>query len=150
MNVEIRKITRENWRAVEKLQVTKSQEDYIEPNSYSLAQSYFEPEWKSVALYCDGMLVGYAMHGTDQTNGNVWIDRFMIDKNFQGKGYGKACMKKLIQYVKNFYKCKEIRLSTHFNNKFAQTFYKKFGFEINGEIDSNEQVMIIRHIQINN
>ncbi|WP_010297987.1 GNAT family N-acetyltransferase [Clostridium senegalense] len=146
MSVKIKDVTQKNWREVEKLRVGENQREFIEPNSYSLAQSCFEPEWKSVALYCDNLLVGYAMYGMEKTIGNVWIDRFMIDKDFQGKGYGSQCIKALINHVKNIYNCNEIRLSTHLNNKFAQKFYEKIGFKINGEIDSNEQVMIIKNI----
>lgn len=143
MQLHIREVTEENWRAVVVLTVSQDQEAFIEDNAYSVAQSRFEPEWQSVGLYDESMLIGYAMYGIDHETGDVWLDRFMIDHNFQGKGYGRAIMPHLIERIKRIYQCNTIRLSLHYDNIPAQRLYESFGFRLNGEIDSGEAVMIL-------
>lgn len=43
------------------------------------------------------------MYGSFGVNKDTWIDRIMIDKNYQGKGFGKQAMKQLIEIVSKEY-----------------------------------------------
>lgn len=135
MSLQICEVTADNWQTVALLSVENSQESYIEPNALSIAQSRFEPQWKSVGLYDDQTAVGYAMYGLDITNGDVWLDRFMIDKNHQGKGYAKRFLAKLIKHVQDIYEKETVYLSICPENKVAQQLYEHFGFRLTGEID---------------
>ncbi|WP_153731488.1 GNAT family N-acetyltransferase [Sporosarcina obsidiansis] len=135
MSLHIREVTSENWLEIASLSVNNSQKNFIESNSFSLAQSKFEPEWKSVGLYDKDQLIGYAMHGRDKTSGNVWLDRFMIDQNHQGKGYASRFLALLLTEIQQHYRCEMIYLSIYPDNKKAQRLYEKFGFVLNGKID---------------
>ncbi|AXI00150.1 GNAT family N-acetyltransferase [Sporosarcina sp. PTS2304] len=135
MSLHACEVTNENWQEVAYLSVHESQKNFIESNSFSLAQSKFEPEWKSVGLYDGEELVGYAMHGRDKTSGKVWLDRFMIDQHFQGKGYASRFLGLLLSKMETIYQCETIYLSIYPDNTKAQTLYEKFGFRLNGEID---------------
>lgn len=135
MNLRLSEVTADNWMEIASLSVNDNQKDFIESNLFSLAQSKFEPEWKSVGLYDGNQLVGYAMHGRDKTTGDVWLDRFMIDLNFQGKGYASRFLNLLIAEVVRLYACDFIYLSIYPGNTKAQHLYEKYGFVLNGKID---------------
>lgn len=137
MSLRIREVTAENWLQTALLSVGEDQKDFIESNSFSIAQSMFEPEWKSVSLYDEETLVGYAMYGNNKWNEEVWLDRFMIDKKFQGRGYATRFLPMLINHIKNIYQCKKIYLSVSAENKVAQALYERFDFYLNGEIDDS-------------
>ena len=51
MDLRIREVTAENWLSTALLSVEEDQKEFIESNSFSLAQSMFEPEWHSIGLY---------------------------------------------------------------------------------------------------
>lgn len=135
MSLHACEVTNENWQEVAYLSVHENQKNFIESNSFSLAQSQFEPEWKSVGLYDGEELVGYAMHGRETDSGNVWLDRFMIDQHHQGKGYASRFLKLLLTRMEEKYRCEKIYLSIYPGNTAAQHLYEKFGFRLNGKID---------------
>jgi len=125
------------------LAVNEDQKSFVENNSYSLAQSGFEPEWISVGLYDADTAVGYAMHSVDLENGHVWLDRFMIEGRHQGKGYAKKFLAMLQNDMSNRYACNRIYLSIHPENELARSLYTRMGFYASGEMDGAEEVMIL-------
>ena len=52
----------------------------------------------------------------------------MIDKKYQGKGYGKIALTQVIDYVKSFKVFTEIKTSYVPTDNSAEGFYKNFGF----------------------
>jgi diamine N-acetyltransferase len=91
MNLHICEVTAKNWRSVVALDVAKDQQQFIESNAFSLAESLYEENGTSVGLYDGETLVGYAMYGWYSVkHKSVWLDRFMIDQQYQGKGYLNA------------------------------------------------------------
>ncbi|HBG4971261.1 TPA: GNAT family N-acetyltransferase [Clostridioides difficile] len=142
LNVRIADIN--NWRDLVGLSVDKSQLDYIESNALSIAESKFITAWVPVGIYDENSLIGFAMYGRLEDD-RVWLDRFMIDSKYQGKGYGKASLDFLVNHLKNKYNCDELYLSIFEDNKMAIKLYKDFGFEFNGELDyGGEKVMVLK------
>lgn len=137
----LKDVNHQNWREVAALKVAEDQVPFIESNSYSIAQSMFEPNWKSVALYDDELLVGFAMFGADTNNQTIWLDRFMIDASYQGKGYAKRFVEILIDQIRKMYQCDELYLSVVMENEAAIALYEKVGFKFTGEIDDTEVVI---------
>jgi len=132
-----------NWIDLINLSVKNNQSNFIESNLYSIAESKFEEAWKTVGIYNDDILIGFSMYGKLEDN-RVWLDRFMIDHKFQGRGYGKLSLKFLIDSLYREYECEEIYLSIYEDNINAIELYKSYGFEFNGELDSKgEKVMIL-------
>ncbi|MBO1626745.1 GNAT family N-acetyltransferase [Bacillus arachidis] len=151
MNLHIREVTANNWRSVAALQVTKGQQQFIESNAFSLAESLFEGNGTSVGLYDGETLVGYAMYGWySAKDDSVWLDRFMIDYHFQGNGYAKRFLHLLIQYLQQKFQCRKIYLSLHPDNTLAMKLYESFGFHLTGDIDDEGPVVgVIMELQIN-
>ena len=64
-------------------------------------------------------------------NGSYLIWRFMIDKKYQGKGYGKKAFQLAMDYVRTFPvgEAKYCWLSYEPENEVARNLYASFGFK---------------------
>ena len=147
MNLELRIIDDTNKDEVVLLEVSDSQKKYIASNKESLEAAGSE-EYKNIArpfaIYADDKLVGFTMFAFEvdyeDPNDRYWLWRFMIDKNFQGKGYGSAALEKIIEYFRDN-GTGYIKLSTKESNTVALSLYHKYQFEENGEMNDDEIVL---------
>ena len=147
MNLELRIIDETNKAAVELLEVSESQKQYIASNKKSLETAVKE-EYREIArpfaIYAEGQIVGFTMFAFELTssdpNDRYWLWRFMIDRNFQGKGYGSAALEKIIDYFRS-HGADHILLSTKENNASALSLYHKYQFAETGEMTEDEIVL---------
>ena len=146
MNLHFEPITRQNRLEALRLEVGEGQENFIEPVSQCLSEARRNLVWKPVAI-CDGnRVVGFAMYGCfaqPEPEGQLWLDRLLIDKKYQGKGYGKRVVLALLDRLRTEYSCDTIYLSVYETNSHAIHLYQQIGFHFNGEYDTNgEHVMV--------
>ncbi|WP_291651218.1 GNAT family N-acetyltransferase [Clostridium sp.] len=145
MNLVIKEINDKNYNEALRLKVKKIQENFIETVEECLNEAKQLSLWRPVGIYNYNELIGFAMYGlweNEGTNGRVWLDRFMIGDEFQGRGYGSESLKLILNRIYNEYKRNEIYLSIYENNYLAIKMYEKFGFKFNGELDINgEKIM---------
>lgn len=140
MNLEIHDVTVANYREILKLEVAQSQKEYIETPYECLEDSVEWKEFKPVGLYADQELVGFAMYGffkDEGSSGRLWIDRLLIDHQFQTKGLGRQFMRDLIERVIEEYGQQPIFLSVYLENTKAVKLYSQLGFEFTNERDIN-------------
>ncbi|HEY7021731.1 MAG TPA: GNAT family N-acetyltransferase [Ktedonobacterales bacterium] len=140
MTMTLREITRENWLQCVRLKVAPEQEPFVAPNGVSLAQSKYEPEWIPLALYDGGEMVGFVMYGVYPEEGKHWILRVMVDHRYQGKGYGRAAMRLLLERLRAIPGCDEVAISYEPENDVARRLYASCGFRETGEIIEGETV----------
>jgi len=142
--ISITELTVDNWREAADLDVDDSQRGFVAPNLRSIALSRFLPEWTPAAIYSGDTMVGFAFYGPRAPQ--AWhIMRFMIDKRYQGKGYGKAAMRELIRIVKERAPdCQVIDLSYVPENDVASKVYADVGFRETGEVHGGEVVAAIQ------
>ncbi len=144
MRAELREINDSNMEECLALTVSAEQVQYISPNADSLKEADGVPEIaRPFAVYVDDRMVGFAMFAFDEINDDpdkYWLWRFMIDEEFQGKGYGSAALEAIIEYFREN-GADEITLSTKENNTAALGLYHKFGFSENGEMNGEETVL---------
>ena len=69
---------------------------------------------------------------------DIW--HMMIDETQQGKGYGKAALKLILDYIeeKPFGNSDRVVLTCNKNNTYALNMYKSLGFEMTGNEDEDE------------
>ena len=147
MDIELRTIDDTNKEAVELLEVSDNQKQYIASNKHSLETATKE-EYKTIArpfaIYADDRLVGFTMFAFDlespDPDDRYWLWRFMIDRRMQGKGYGSAALEKIIEYFRN-HRASHILLSTKESNKTALSLYHKYHFRETGEMNGEETVL---------
>lgn len=139
----LKEVTKENWIDVISLAVRDDQKPFIASNAVSLAQLHFLDEFVAKAIYADHELVGFALYGIDEDDGEYWIYRFMIDQKFQGNHLGRAAMTAIIEDIRERKEPRHttITLSYEPRNQGAKQFYDKVGFqEVDGLLISDEQV----------
>ena len=153
--VSIQKIDQHNvWRIL-KLEVDETQKEFVATNTESIVEAYTTIVAGGIALpfgiYEDGTPIGFLMIGyggiPEENNpaiarDNYCIWRFMIDKNYQGRGYAKKALRLALDYIKTF-PCGKARccyLSYEPENTVAARLYHSFDFTENGEYDGSEIV----------
>ena len=62
--------------------------------------------------------------------GRLWLDRLLIDRRFQGRGYGRAALAALLERLEREYHKKRIYLSVVEANRPAAALYESFGFRL--------------------
>lgn len=144
-SIEIKPITQENIRACAKLEVSEDQKQFVARNLATIAWAYVDPQFTPYAI-CDGdTVVGVAAVEYIPDNEDYdqhWVPRFMIGEQFQGRGYGKQGMQKIIEMITSQHpNCQRVRLSVVPENQDAITFYKNIGFMETDEQLEGENVM---------
>lgn len=142
-NVEFKPITKENYQDAVKLKVAEGQENFVAPNTISLLQAHYHPEYHATpqGIYDGETMVGFIMPvkpeaEADDTEadsettkeGEIWIMRYMIGADHQGKGYGKAGILKFIEWAKAQGKYHTVKLSYVPTNERAKNVYASAGF----------------------
>ncbi len=135
-NLTIKTILRENWNEVLKLQVSDEQARFIESSKHCLNDANtdaYDMKWSFYGIYYNENLVGFAMHGREYYNhppfSRVWLDRFMIDERYQGRGFGRHSLVMILEKMFSDYSCEEVFLSVYDKNKVAIKLYSKIGFK---------------------
>lgn len=126
MNTSLIPLDRFNWELYINITLLETQKEFVPPILYALAQAYFE-KLTPLGINADNEPVGFAMYGI--FGGIAWINRLMIDKDFQGRGIGKKAVALLIERLKKEPQCQEIRTSYAKNNTDAALFFSALGFE---------------------
>lgn len=144
-NVNFKDIDVTNEYQVRNIKLKSGQEKYIETVDECLKEATVYHEWHPVAIYFDEEVIGFAMYGSFGLNKNTWIDRIMIDEKYQGKGYGKIAMIKLIDIVSKKYDVNVIYLSITEENSIAYSLYKSLGFEFMNEVDPNNGELLFKY-----
>lgn len=141
--VELRPVTAENWRACAGLELRPEQVGLMPDNLYSIAEAQFYPDARSLAIYLSsGELVGYLLHGRDKASGDAKVFRLMIDRAHQGRGYGKAALRLVIERVSSRGDAKRLLIAYQEHNEAARRLYAGLGF-VERETDETGRVTAV-------
>lgn len=146
MSVILKPVTAENWRVLIKLKVREDQNGFVASNLYSIAESQFgfdyEGHWdyQAFGIYEGDTPVGFLMYALNlvRPTRQVFITRLMVDRNFQGRGYGKFGMQKMLEIFRADERIKEVCISYEPHNEVARKLYAGFGFLESGEMAGDE------------
>ncbi|MCZ8519745.1 MULTISPECIES: GNAT family N-acetyltransferase [Paenibacillus] len=148
MNITLQPVTRDNWLDALRLTVTEDQSGFVPTVAVSLAKVHVKPdgdhvEYLPFAIYDEDVMIGFIMHAYEEhTAHSYWINGFLIDAGYQGKGYGRTALLRMIAYIKDrFVQCREIRLTVHRNNAAAYKLYQSMGFRETGDVWGDELVL---------
>ena len=145
MKIELVELSGELLQQCLALQVADDQRQYIASNaeSWKTAKEN-EKVARPFAICGDGKVIGFTMFAFEEDyedpNDRTWLWRFMIDEASQGKGYGTAALKRIIQYFRD-HGANNIRLSTKESNTRALALYRRAGFRDTGEWNGEEIVL---------
>ncbi len=141
-SVRFEEITPQNFRECINLKVSDAQEKFVAANLMSIAQAKIYPTANPFAVYAGDEMVGFAMYGYDTDEERFYLVRLMIDAEHQGKGYGKAATRRVIERMKQIEDCRAIFLSFVPENTGAERLYQSVGFERTGEISEDGEIVM--------
>lgn len=157
--LRLERIGGENADEIAALAVSDEQKLFVSDNAQSLAEAAVANNSGGHAfpfgVYDGGEAVGFVMVGFGiddewadppeiaKDSYNIW--RLMIDKNHQGKGFGKGALALALEFIKTF-PCGEAGLcwvSYVPENEAAKRLYGSFGFEKTDCFDGGEQIAVL-------
>ena len=142
--VELKEIKKNNYNDCLKLQVAENQKNFVESNLYSMTRAWtFFDKAFPFAIYAGDRMVGFVMMAYYKPKDiyNIW--QLMIDKHYQGKGYGIEALLLVINHLIEKHNTPEIYLAYEPNNSVAENLYSSVGFKRTGEIENSEIVMCL-------
>jgi diamine N-acetyltransferase len=158
--LQLEKINHENLDKVLALEVSAEQKSFVADNARSIIEAYITTSANGhafpFAVIDDVTPVGFVMIGfaaddewTDapeiaKDNYSIW--RLMIDKKYQGKGYGKGAMRLALEFVRSFPcgKAQYCWVSYLPENTVAEKLYRSFGFEKTDCFDGGERIAVLK------
>ena len=143
MCIQLQEVTKDNWIECIHLSLHPEQESYLASNVDSIAESKFEPDNQLRAIYKNDKVIGFLAFCVEDEPPNpelYWIFRFMIDRNFQGLGYGTKALNLVIEEIKQL-GAKRIQTMHKPQNKVAAKLYQKVGFVYIGQLDDGDLQM---------
>ncbi len=150
--IQLKEITKDNFQECIELDLYEDQWNYVAPNIYSIAGAYVALTNKDFvpilySIYHNDIMVGFiAMSYEREENSEDYfydIYRFMIDKRFQAKGYGKDTLRKAIETLKTFPcgKATSIRIIYTKDNTKSKKLYESVGFIDTGAVNDDGEII---------
>ena len=129
-----------NWRLG--LTVSESQKNFVSDSYAMLARAYAYREQRSRAfvIYKDETPVGMGLYYDLPDLECYDFSQIFIDERYQGRGYGGAATKLILDAMKKDGKYSKVDLCYIEGNDAAKKFYESFGFV---EIDRDEDEIIM-------
>lgn len=153
--IEFRKITSDNFDACINLEPREDQRSFVASNVCSLAESYVALVNQECIpmpyIINDGDIpIGFILLTYNQPDefydeAVYWICRLMIEQHHQGKGYGRAAIRKALELVRTFPhgKANLVSLSYEPENTVAKELYASLGFVETGKLVGREQIAVL-------
>lgn len=135
LSVHLRSVTAGTVAECLQLRVADAQRSLVATNVQSLAEAYANPALHPLAIYDAAArgyehppvpMIGFAMY--EVTAGIGFIQRLMIDRAYQGRGYGRAALVALIRRLRLHPDVEEIATSHRRENVIAARLYARLGF----------------------
>ncbi|MGN6576394.1 MAG: GNAT family N-acetyltransferase [Nocardioides sp.] len=143
-NVELTAVGPSNWRQVAELRVSPDQQTFVtEPCRYLALCAYDNGPWYPLAITSNGTVVGFVMSAVDPDDGSAWIGGLLVDRDHQGRGYGRAAVIALVERARAAGHM-SVALSYQATNVAAANLYASLGFVETGETEDDEPIARLR------
>lgn len=142
--MEFREIDKSNYWDCMALTVDDSQADFVADNKQSLVEAAYEDGVYTLGIYHEDTMVGFVLYDYDDILPGWSMSRFMIGKQFQGKGYGKRAVVDFLDYFKKKHNADKLHISVSLDNTVARKMYSDIGF---AEIKEVEYTFLDRNFR---
>ncbi len=138
--VKLENITEENWIQAARLSVTEEQQQFLDRPIGILARGYVYRD-KNARVYAVSngeQIVGITLvKDMDEEPVCYDLQQFLIDKNYQNKGYGTQALEQILTLLKKERKYDCVEVCVHKNDIPAIRLYEKAGFVDTGYVDED-------------
>ena len=129
------------WYATVECQLAPGQDEFVNPAGFSIGRAYLNPADNIPCIIWNGdTRIGYIVLRRWDGAANSWS--YYLDKDQQGKGYGKTAAQLAVQILKATEPDMPIKLSTEAANEKAHRLYGSIGFRHLGEMDGDDLVFV--------
>lgn len=153
MNITLQPVTATNWESLIKLKVREDQKGFVGSNLYSIAEAQFGFEFEKnghwdlhpFGIYDGDQPVGFLMYGHNFRH-PAWqahIFRLMVDEKYQGMGFGRSGMRKIVEVFRADERVKGVGISYKPGNDIARRLYASLGFFETGETAGEEVLAVL-------
>jgi diamine N-acetyltransferase len=145
--VSLRPIDDANREAVEALEVSPDQQQFVSNVADSLQEAAREAGGRALywAIYVDETPVGFVMI-SDDVGGPEYFPQFLwklfIDQRYQGRGYGTATLDLIAEYFRRRPEVEVMKTSAGQGEGTPIGFYERYGFERTGDIVFDDEVLL--------
>lgn len=138
--IRLQNINEANWRVP--LSVAEAQKQYVANSTTILARAYAYREARSRAflVVAGGITVGMGLYHDDSEMDVYIFSELFIDQRYQGKGYGKAATRLVLDELRRDGRFRKVVLCYIEGNEAAKNLYEGFGF-VETEQDEDEIIM---------
>ena len=142
--VLLKPVTKENLDAVLALAVDESQAGFVSTTAESLAQAYVYAETAFPFAVCAGEgVVGFIMMGYYEEKEYYTLWKLLIDRKYQGRGYGRAALESGIAFLKERFHVQKVYTGVIPGNEAAKKLYRSAGFEYTGLFENGMEEMCL-------
>jgi len=142
--VRVEPVTAANRDAVLALELAPGQEDFLASNAESLKEAKRDRDARPRAVVADGRVVGFLMYDAPKGDDEAVIYRFMIDRNAQGRGYGRAALLALLEEIRGLGYVRKVDVCYMPENEGARRLYRAAGFIDEGLDEDGEMIARLR------
>ncbi len=133
-------VNEENWLDFRRLSVSEAQKGFLDSPLGILARGYVyrHNRAKVIGIEADGTVIGVALvRDLDEEPACYDLQQFMIDLRFQGRGFGTAALRLLLEALsaERKYGCVEVCVKK--DDAPALRMYEKVGFTDTGYVDED-------------
>lgn len=137
--IRLTEVTEENWMDAASLQVKEDQKGFVAPAVGILARGYVYRNCRGrvFVIQDDAAVVGVALvrEFTEEPAGYD-LQQFLIGQQYQGRGYGTAALKEILEELKKEGRYDHVELCVKKEDAAAIHLYEKAGFADSGYIDA--------------
>lgn len=142
MNTHIKlvEVTEKNWLQIAMLSVHEEQKEFCASTIGMIARGYVyrECNGRVWGITCGEQMVGAVMvRDLNEEPCCYDLQQFMIDKQFQKKGYGEAALRQVLSILKTERRFDCVEVCVKNTDIPALRLYEKVGFKDTGYIDAD-------------
>ena len=138
--IKLADVTEDNWFTVASMSVNDEQKEFVAPAIGILARGYVyrNCNGRVFVIQDDNTIIGLALvrEFTDEPLGYD-LQQFMIDKRYQGKGYGFDALGLILDELRKENHYDHVEVCVKKEDVKARHVYEKYGFADSGYIDED-------------
>ncbi|RWC53552.1 GNAT family N-acetyltransferase [Mesorhizobium sp.] len=136
-------VTRTNRPLVTALELAPDQMDFVASNAESLEEAETDEDARPRVVMAGTRVVGFLMYEAPRDDDEARIYRFMIDRASQGRGYGKAALREVLDEIQGLGHVRHVSICYEPDNEAARNLYRSAGFVEEGLDEDGEMIAIL-------
>ena len=142
--LKYRRLDRAEFGALSSIKLDPDQvERFLGPLSEILGAVQRGPAHSVIAIEAEGRLAGFfVVHPELRDASCWWLGWLALDRNQQGRGYGRAALQAVLERLRGIAGCRRVRLLVAPDNSRACSLYKQGGFREAGVCAATQELIL--------